>query len=80
VKKEAMFYETYKEGVLHCFLCSHHCKIPEGKFGFCGVRRNEEGKLYTYAYGNVIASHIDPIEKSPSITFFPDRVPSPSRP
>ncbi|MGZ6275624.1 MAG: AmmeMemoRadiSam system radical SAM enzyme [Syntrophales bacterium] len=71
MKKEAMFYEEYKEGVLHCFLCNHHCKISEGKFGFCGVRRHEEGKLYTYAYGNIIASHIDPIEKKPLYHFLP---------
>lgn len=66
-----MFYEEYKKGILHCFLCNHHCKIPEGKFGLCGVRQHTEGKLYTYAYGDIISSHIDPIEKKPLYHFLP---------
>jgi len=71
MKKEAMLWETEKEGVIRCFLCNHHCRIPVGKFGFCGVRRHEEGKLYTYAYGSIIASHVDPIEKKPLYHFLP---------
>jgi pyruvate formate lyase activating enzyme len=30
-----------------------------------------DGSLYTYAYGRVIAAHIDPIEKKPLYHFFP---------
>ena len=66
-----MFYEELSEGILHCFLCNHHCRIPEDKFGFCGVRQHMEGKLFTYAYGDIIASHIDPIEKKPLYHFLP---------
>ena len=69
--KEAMLYKTLGEKKVHCFLCSHHCKIGESEFGFCGVRRNQEGKLYTYAYGKLIAAHIDPIEKKPLYHFLP---------
>ncbi|GAB4372112.1 MAG: radical SAM protein [Deltaproteobacteria bacterium] len=28
-----------------CNLCVHECRIPEGGFGFCGLRRNEGGAL-----------------------------------
>ncbi|TRZ96220.1 AmmeMemoRadiSam system radical SAM enzyme [bacterium] len=69
--KEALLYEKLGNNSLHCFLCSHHCKIPEEKFGFCGVRQNIEGVLYTYAYGKVITVHIDPIEKKPLYHFLP---------
>jgi len=71
MKKEAMLYEKLKNDKVHCFLCSHHCKIADSKYGFCGVRKNEKGTLYTYAYGKVIASHVDPIEKKPLYHFFP---------
>ena len=41
------------------------------KFGICGVRQNKEGRLYTLIYGDIIASHIDPIEKKPLYHFLP---------
>jgi len=69
--KEALLYEKLKDNLLHCYLCSHHCRITEGKFGFCGVRQNIAGKLYTHAYGGVAAAHIDPIEKKPLYHFLP---------
>jgi len=28
-----------------CNLCVHECSIPEGRLGFCALRRNEGGKL-----------------------------------
>ena len=69
--KEALFYEKLAENTVHCFLCAHHCRISDQHFGFCGVRQNLGGKLYTYAYGKVIAAHVDPIEKKPLYHFLP---------
>jgi pyruvate formate lyase activating enzyme len=69
--KEAMLYEKLDEGRVSCHLCSHHCQIAEGKFGICNVRENRDGRLYTHAYGAVIASHLDPIEKKPLYHFHP---------
>ncbi|MFH0912955.1 MAG: AmmeMemoRadiSam system radical SAM enzyme [Candidatus Omnitrophota bacterium] len=69
--KEALLYEKLENRLLHCYLCGHQCKITDKKFGFCGVRQNIEGVLYTHAYGKVIASHIDPIEKKPLYHFLP---------
>lgn len=69
--KEAMLYERREKNEVNCFLCSHRCKIPEGRFGICGMRENREGTLYTHAYGEVVAANIDPIEKKPLYHFLP---------
>ena len=69
--KEALLYEKLDKKLAHCYLCSHHCKIANHKFGFCGVRENKEGVLYTHAYGNVVAANVDPIEKKPLYHFLP---------
>lgn len=69
--KEAMNYKALPKGDVECFLCSHRCHIKEGKRGFCLVRENRNGRLYTLVYGKAIASHIDPIEKKPLFHFLP---------
>lgn len=69
--KEALLYERIEDKSVHCYLCSHHCKIAQAQYGFCGVRRNVDGRLYTHAYGRVVAAHIDPIEKKPLYHFLP---------
>lgn len=69
--KEALLYEKLNNKTVHCHLCAHECKIADNKFGFCGVRENVGGVLYTHAYGNVVAAHIDPIEKKPLYHFLP---------
>jgi pyruvate formate lyase activating enzyme len=68
---EAMLYESLAEKTVQCRLCSHRCKIKDGKRGICAVRENHDGKLYTLVYGRVIAEHIDPIEKKPLFHFYP---------
>ncbi len=69
--KDAMLYETIDGKMVHCMLCNHDCRITNSKYGVCGVRQNIKGKLYTYAYGEVVAAHIDPIEKKPLYHFLP---------
>ena len=69
--KEAMLYEPLEGNAVHCFLCNHHCRIKEGEAGFCRVRKNIEGKLYTLAYGKTVAANSDPIEKKPLYHFLP---------
>ncbi len=69
--KEAMFWEKLDEKRVHCHLCAHECRIPESKFGICGVRQNVQGVLYTLVYAEVIAAGIDPIEKKPLYHFLP---------
>ena len=69
--KEALLYEKLDNKLVHCYLCAHHCRISEGGFGFCGVRQNKGGALYTHVYGKLIAANVDPIEKKPLYHFFP---------
>lgn len=68
--KEAMLYEKL-DSIVKCNLCSHRCKVSQGRKGICGVRENKEGKLYSLVYGKVVASNIDPIEKKPFFNFLP---------
>jgi len=69
--REAMLFESLDDQNVHCYLCRHSCRIAESRFGFCGVRQNLGGKLYTYAYGKAVAANIDPIEKKPLYHFLP---------
>jgi pyruvate formate lyase activating enzyme len=69
--KEAMFYRKAQEQTVDCYLCHHHCHIKPGKHGICGVRKNQDGTLWSLVYGKVIAQHIDPIEKKPLYHFYP---------
>ncbi len=69
--KEAMLYKKIDETRLGCELCSHGCRIEEGRRGFCRVRLNQKGILYTEAYGRASSHGADPIEKKPLYHFFP---------
>lgn len=68
--KEAMFYIETPKGI-RCQICPNECDIKEGEAGDCRNRINKNGKLYTIAYGNPCAVHIDPIEKKPLMHFLP---------
>lgn len=50
--KEALLYEKLKDCEVHCFLCAHQCRIANKGFGFCQVRQNIDGVLYTLVYGS----------------------------
>ncbi|MFH1285769.1 MAG: radical SAM protein, partial [Candidatus Micrarchaeota archaeon] len=69
--KEAMLYKKLKESSVECALCSRRCKIAEGKRGFCGVRENRKGTLYSLVYGKCCSRAVDAIEKKPFFHFFP---------
>jgi pyruvate formate lyase activating enzyme len=69
--KEAMLYDPAPAGRVVCKLCRHYCKIPSGRWGICGVRKNINGKLYTFVYERAIAVHVDPIEKKPLFHVYP---------
>jgi pyruvate formate lyase activating enzyme len=69
--KEALFYEKLEGGKVHCLLCPQDCKIADGKRGFCKVRRNAGGVLYSEIYNRAMASGMDPIEKKPLYHFHP---------
>ncbi|MBI5872573.1 MAG: AmmeMemoRadiSam system radical SAM enzyme [Candidatus Omnitrophica bacterium] len=69
--KEALFYKNTGGTTLQCFLCPHFCSIKDGGIGFCGVRQNKDGKLYTVNYGRIAAIALDPIEKKPLYHYHP---------
>jgi pyruvate formate lyase activating enzyme len=71
MKREAILYESLDNKRVHCYLCSHECRIADSKFGICSVRQNIQGKLYTLVYAQAIAANVDPIEKKPLYHFLP---------
>jgi len=68
--KEALYYEKTSTGV-YCKKCPNECSLDEGETGVCRNRVNYKGKLYSIAYGNPCAVHIDPVEKKPLFHFMP---------
>ena len=69
--QEALFYEKKEDQQLQCHLCPRNCLILEGKTGFCRVRKNTKGKLYSLVYAKPCSTHIDPVEKKPLYHFLP---------
>ena len=69
--REGMLYEKIDNTRVRCFLCAHQCRISAGHFGFCGVRKNIDGTLFTYTFAKLITSNVDPIEKKPLFHFLP---------
>ena len=68
---EAGWWEAEPGGRVHCYLCPRHCHIHAGQVGFCFIRVNRGGKLYSLGYGSPAALQIDPIEKKPLSHFLP---------
>ncbi|TFB13618.1 AmmeMemoRadiSam system radical SAM enzyme [Candidatus Marinimicrobia bacterium MT.SAG.4] len=56
---------------VECTLCPRYCKIPEGKAGFCSIRKNIDGTIKNIAYGRPTGFAVDPIEKKPLFHFLP---------
>nr|WP_321498732.1 AmmeMemoRadiSam system radical SAM enzyme [uncultured Methanolobus sp.] len=69
--KEAMLYGKLGDGKVQCNLCAHRCRISPDKRGFCAVRENRDGTLYTLNYNVVSSEALDPIEKKPLYHFYP---------
>ncbi len=69
---EALYYDKLDNSTVQCQLCPRKCVIPEGRRGFCGVRENRGGILYTLSYGKLVSiNDQDPIEKKPLFHFLP---------
>lgn len=68
--KEGHYYIETPRGMM-CQLCPNECTIKLGELGDCRNRMNYQGKIYSIAYGNPCAIHIDPIEKKPLYHFYP---------
>lgn len=69
--KEAKWWHTTERGKILCTLCPRYCEIGEGQIGFCFIRQNINGRLFTTGYGRPTGFAIDPIEKKPLNHFLP---------
>ncbi len=69
--KEARWWHTEDDGRILCTLCPRFCRIGDGQAGFCYIRKNVDGKLYSLGYGSSTGFAIDPIEKKPLNHFLP---------
>ncbi len=69
--REAMLYEKLPDSRVRCGTCQWRCRINPGKYGVCGMYRNQGGALFNLNYGRVSSMVTDPIEKKPLFHFHP---------
>jgi pyruvate formate lyase activating enzyme len=69
--KEAKWWHATENRRVRCTLCPRYCHIGPGQNGFCYVRKNIDGRLYSIGYGRPTGFAIDPIEKKPLSHFYP---------
>ncbi len=60
-----------KGKTVQCEVCPNRCVLEPGDRSVCRSRVNIDGTLYSLAYGNPCAVHVDPIEKKPLMHFHP---------
>ena len=65
------YFKALSGKEVQCLLCPRGCSVSPGGRGYCEVRENRGGRLYTLVYGNPCAVHIDPIEKKPFFHVLP---------
>lgn len=58
-------------GKILCQACAQSCKLDEGEYGICGIRKVEDGELKLLVYGLASVVNIDPVEKKPMFNFLP---------
>ncbi len=68
---EALLYDKLPDSRVKCRTCQWRCKINAGKYGVCGMYRNQDGVLYNQNYALVSSTAADPIEKKPLFHFYP---------
>jgi pyruvate formate lyase activating enzyme len=68
---EAYRYEKMDGRRVVCGVCPHRCLLSPGDRSVCRSKVNLDGTLYTLAFGNPCAVHIDPVEKKPLYHFMP---------
>jgi len=68
---EARYFKVLEDNKVQCVLCPNNCKIADGAKGYCQVRVNRSGVLYSKVYNQYSSVAIDPIEKKPLNHFYP---------
>ena len=69
--QKAKWWIKEESGKIKCTLCPLYCVLADGQKGFCFIRENIDGTLYSTAYGRPTGFAIDPIEKKPLNHFYP---------
>src|SRR5579859_2719893 len=54
-----------------CLACTRHCLLPVGSVGHCTAIINQEGSLYSTAYGVIGEASVTPIEDRPVYHYRP---------
>lgn len=67
----AKWWHKNNNNKIVCTLCPRYCELSEGQKGFCYVRENIDGVLYSTGYGKPTGFAVDPIEKKPLFHFYP---------
>jgi pyruvate formate lyase activating enzyme len=67
----AMHWEARANEHVQCILCPRRCELAHAERGYCGVRRNDHGVLYTLVHSRPCSVHTDPIEKKPLFHYRP---------
>lgn len=69
--REALHWIRLDDGRCQCRLCPHGCVLGHKEVGKCGVRQCQDGRLFSLAYEQIAAIHVDPMEKKPLYHFHP---------
>lgn len=56
------------DGGIYCNVCSNNCKMGEGETGYCGLRKNVEGKLESIE--GVLSAYYDPLPTNCCASWF----------
>ena len=67
----ARWWRPAERGKLLCTLCPRYCLVGEGQAGFCYIRQNHGGQMWSAGYGRSTGFAVDPIEKKPLNHFLP---------
>ncbi len=71
-KRLADFWiKNTKKDTVTCKLSPRNCELKDGQMGFCGVRGNVSGSLYTFNYGVGVEATIETIETEAVYHFMP---------
>ncbi|MEA3497628.1 MAG: AmmeMemoRadiSam system radical SAM enzyme [Campylobacterota bacterium] len=71
MEQTAWLSKKLNSGKILCQACAQACKLDEGEYGICGVRKVIDGELKLLVYGVAAAVNIDPVEKKPMFHFLP---------
>ncbi|MEW5994014.1 MAG: AmmeMemoRadiSam system radical SAM enzyme [Candidatus Zixiibacteriota bacterium] len=69
--KPGAYAEQKTDDKVICHLCPAECTLTKGKRGICRSRYNQDGRLVTDNYGELVTLAMDPIEKKPLYHFHP---------